>query len=129
MRIGGQLLAILASAMCVTACAGNDHSLPGKYETVGMAEKASLLINRNGTYRLCFPSRPCEISKYELEHWSNYGDRVFFFGKSMIKFTAGGWVDVDYGFRVDVRARLLLGRCPCFSFMDPDEGPQFEKVG
>ena len=118
MRVARHFLVILVSATFIVACQGQDRTLPGSYEYVGSADKASLSINRNGTYRLCIPSTPCEVSKYDFEPTPNGGDRVFFHGEVMIKFTAGGWVNVDYG-----------GRCPCLSFQDPDSGVQFEKVG
>ena len=117
MRLGRTILAILASATFAAACQGSDRALSGKYEYVGSADKATLSINKDGTYRLCIPSMPCEVSKYDFESWPNGGDRVFFHGEGMIKFTAGGWVNVDYG-----------GRCPCLLFQDPDSGVQFEKV-
>ena len=105
--------------LCVSACKGEDHTLAGKYNYVGSADKATLELSKDGKYKFCIPSGPCEVNKYDVESWSKPADRIFFSGKAMIQFTAGGWVNVIYD----------EGYCPCFQFQDPDSGVQFEKTG
>ena len=112
------IVAVIACAISTSACNGADRHLQGRYRYVGTAEKATLELHKDGTYKFCTSIAPCEAGKYDVESSSKPSDRIYFDGNAMRKFTAGGWANVVYN----------GGYCPCIQFQDPDSGAQFEKV-
>ena len=113
------LVVALFPALLTASCgAGERRPLPGNYRFVGSADRATLELRSNGTYRFCIQQMKCETEKYRFESVRKQDfDRIFFHGPTMDKFSAGGWGTVTYG-----------RRCPCIEFDDPDTGTRFEKI-